>query len=106
MNYMETLTIEDPQSRVFRKSVPQPTCPGCRMIKNAWPGEGYTHDGETYGCQGCAEGTGCMCVAVGKWAFSRRGQWLTRAEPRPADQRSGPPASPGERNGDRDRLRT
>ena len=106
MNYMETLTIEDPQSRVFRKSIPQPTCPGCRMIKNEWPGEGYTHDGETYCCQGCAEGTGCMCVAVGKFGFSRRGQRLTRAEPRPGEQRSGAPAPHGELNGERDSLGT
>ena len=106
MNYMETITIEDPQSRVFRKSIPQPTCPGCRMIKNEWPGEGYTHDGETYCCQGCAEGTGCMCVAVGKWGFSRRGQRLTRAEPRPGEQRSGAPAPQGELSGERDWLGT
>src|SRR5438270_2703364 len=106
MNYMETLTIEDPQSRVFRKSIPQPTCPGCRMIKNAWPGEGYTHDGETYCCQGCAEGTGCMCVAVEKTGFSRQGQKLTRAEPRPGEQRAGAPAPKGELSGERDNIGT
>ena len=48
--------------------IPLPACPGCGMIKNEWPGEGYTHDGETYCCQGCAEGTGCTCVAVGNRA--------------------------------------
>src|SRR5438067_12832504 len=106
MNYMETLTIEDPQSRVFRKSVPQPTCPGCRMIKNEWPGEGYTHDGETYCCQGCAEGTGCICVAVETAGFSRQGQKLTRAAPRPGEQRSGAPAPQGELSGERDNFGT
>src|SRR5438874_12762265 len=100
MNYMETLTIEDPQSRVFRKSIPQPTCPGCSMIKNDWPGEGYTHDGETYCCLGCAEGTGCMCVAVGKTGFSRQGQKLTRAELRPGEQRAGAAAPMGELSGE------
>src|SRR5438128_4307584 len=74
MNYIETIAIQKPQSRRFRKSTPKPACPGCRMIKNDWPGEGYTHEGETYCCQGCAEGTGCICVAVGKPGFSRQGQ--------------------------------
>ena len=54
----------------------------------------------------CAEGTGCMCLAVGKRGFSRRGQRLTRAEPRPGEQRSGAPAPQGELNGERDSLGT
>ena len=106
MNYIETIAIEKPQSRRFRKSTPKPACPGCRMVKNEWPGEGYTHDGETYCCQGCAEGTGCMCVAVGNLGFSRRGQKLTRADPRPGEQRSGAPAPQGELSGERDNLGT
>ena len=106
MNYMETIVIEKPQSRRFAKSTPKPACPGCGMVKNDWPGEGYTHEGETYCCQGCAEDTGCMCLAVGKWGFSRRGQKLTRAEPRPGEQRSGAPAPQGELNGERDSLGT
>jgi hypothetical protein len=87
-------------------SIPSPACPGCRMVKNEWPGEGYTHDGETYCCQGCAEGTGCICVAVEPPGFSRRGQKLTRAEPRPGEQRSGAPAPQGELSGERDSLGT
>jgi hypothetical protein len=75
--------------------VPVPACPGCRMVKNEWPGEGYTHDGETYCCQGCAERTGCICVAVETPGFSRRGQKLTRA-----------PAPKGELSGERDSLGT
>ena len=92
--------------KMDRNSIPLPACPGCRMVKNEWPGEGYTHDGETYCCQGCAEGTGCICVAVETPGFSRRGQKLTRAEPRPGEQRSGAPAPQGELSGERDSLGT
>ena len=88
------------------KSIPAPACPGCRMKKNEWPGEGYTHEGETYCCQGCAEGTGCTCITVGKTGFSRRGQKLTKAEPRPGEQRSGAPAPKGELSGERDNVGT
>ena len=87
-------------------STPLPACPGCRMVKNEWPGEGYTHDGETYCCQGCAEGTGCTCVVVEKQGFSREGQKLTRAAPRPGEQRSGAPAPRGELSGERDNFGT
>lgn len=87
-------------------SIPVPACPGCRMKKNDWPGEGYTHEGETYCCQGCAEGTGCTCLTVGNPGFSRQGQKVTRAEPRPGEQRSGAPAPKGELNGERDTLGT
>ena len=71
------------------------------MIKNEWPGEGYTHEGETYCCQGCAEGTGCTCVAV-RPGFSREGQKSTKAKARPGEQRSGAPAPHGELSGERD----
>ena len=106
MNDKENLTIEKPQRRRSRISIPKPACPGCRMTKNDWPGEGYTRDGQTYCCQGCAEGTGCMCVAVAKPGFSRQGQKITRAEPRPGEQRSGAPAPKGELSGERDALGT
>ena len=92
----ETYAEEIDESDSLVNSIPLPGCPGCTMVKNEWPGEGYTHDGETYCCQGCAEGTGCICVAVGKAGFSRQGQKLTRAEPRPGEQRSGAPAPQGE----------
>jgi len=88
------------------ESIPAPACPGCGMIKNEWPGEGYTHEGETYCCQSCAEGTGCTCVTVGKPGFSRQGQKATKAEPRPGEQRSGAPAPKGELSGERDNLGT
>jgi hypothetical protein len=80
----------------------QPACPGCGMIKNQWPGEGYTHEQETYCCQGCAEGTGCTCQEVAKPGFSREGQVATKAESRPGEQRSGAPAPQGELSGERD----
>ena len=100
------MPIEIDESDSLVNAVPVPACPGCRMVKNEWPGEGYAHDGETYCCQGCAEGTGCICVAVETPGFSRRGQKLTRAEPRPGEQRSGAPAPQGELSGERDSLGT
>ena len=98
----ESMLIEIDETESLIRSTPKPACPGCRMVKNKWPGEGYTHDGETYCCQGCAEGTGCICVAVETPGFSRRGQKLTRAEARPGEQRSGAPAPHGELSGERD----
>jgi len=43
------------------------TCPGCGMSKEDWKGndgEGVvkTDDGQTYCCQGCADGSGCTCA--------------------------------------------
>jgi hypothetical protein len=105
MNFTATSAIKKPQRRRFQKS-PKPACPGCGMIKNDWPGEGYTHEGQTYCCQGCAEGTGCTCIAVETPGFSRKGQKITRAEPRPGEQRSGAPAPKGELSGERDNLGT
>ena len=102
----ETYADRNHESDSLVNSIPLPGCPGCTMVKNEWPGEGYTHDGETYCCQGCAEGTGCICVAVETPGFSRRGQKLTRAEPRPGEQRSGAPAPQGELSGERDSLGT
>jgi hypothetical protein len=87
-------------------STPQPACPGCAMIKNKWPGEGYSHEGETYCCQGCAEDTGCTCVSVAQTGFSREGQKLTQAEARPGEQRAGAPAPRGELSGERDAIGT
>jgi len=83
-------------------STPLPACPGCAMIKNEWPGEGYTHEGETYCCQRCAEGTGCTCRSVAQPGFSREGQKLAQAEPRSGEQRAGSLAPQGELSGERD----
>jgi hypothetical protein len=87
-------------------STPSPACPGCGMPKNEWPGEGYTHEGESYCCQGCAEGTGCTCLKVPKPGFSREGQQITQAAPRAGEQRAGALAPHGELNGERDALGT
>ena len=96
------MPIDIDESGLLVKSIPSPACPSCGMVKNEWPGEGYTHDDETYCCQGCAEGTRCMCLVVRNSGFSRQGQKLTRAEPRPGEQRSGAPAPQGELSGERD----
>jgi hypothetical protein len=94
------------KNAALKTSLSLPTCPGCGMVKNEWPGEGYTHKGETYCCQGCAEATGCICIAVKTAGFSRLGQKITRADPRPGEQRSGAPAPQGELSGERDSLGT
>jgi len=79
-----------------------PFCPGCKMPKPDWPGEGYTEGGQNYCCQACAEGRGCQCLSVGKPGYSRTGQERTRAASRPGKQRSGAPAPRGELSGERD----
>jgi hypothetical protein len=102
----KTTLIEIDKNDALKTSVSLPACPGCGMLKNEWPGEGYTHGGETYCCQGCAEATGCICIAVKTPGFSRLGQKITRADPRPGEQRSGAPAPLGELSGQRDSLGT
>jgi hypothetical protein len=94
--------METGRNQQSQTSALQPACPGCGMVKNEWPGEGYTHDGQTYCCQGCAEATGCTCATVAKRGFSREGQKLTQAEPRPGEQRSGALVPRGELSGERD----
>jgi hypothetical protein len=40
------------------------TCAACGMARSEWKGnsgQGYTKEGQTYCCQGCAEGSGCTC---------------------------------------------
>jgi len=76
------------------------------MAKNEWPGEGYTHEGETYCCQGCAEGTGCTCREVSRPGFSREGQELTKSAPRQGEQRAGALSPKGELSGERDAIGT
>lgn len=92
---------------MVKKAVPEseagiPKCPGCGMPKNEWPGEGYSHQGENYCCQGCAENTGCTCLAVAEPGYSGEGQARTLAKPRPGEQRAGAPAPKGELSGERD----
>ena len=85
---------------------PQPFCPNCKMPKNEWPGEGYTFQGQSYCCQGCAEGTGCTCVEVRARGYSAEGQKVTMSEPRLGKQRSGAPEPQGELSGFRDNRGT
>lgn len=40
-------------------------CPNCGMDRSEWKGnqgKGYSKDGETYCCRGCAQGTDCTCI--------------------------------------------
>lgn len=40
-------------------------CPECGMARNDWPDpEGYTKEGKTFCCEGCAENQGCTCMAA------------------------------------------
>ena len=36
-------------------------CPACGMEKSDWKGNGVEKNGQTYCCNGCANGTGCTC---------------------------------------------
>jgi len=51
------------------------TCPECNMKLTDSPNGGFVNNGDTYCCEGCANGTGCTCnmgVPVKK-SFSRPG---------------------------------
>jgi len=42
----------------------QQTCMRCGMQQSEWKGnsgQGVSHNGQTFCCQGCAENTGCTC---------------------------------------------
>jgi hypothetical protein len=72
------------------------------MIKNEWPGEGYSHEGEIFCCQDCAEGNGCTCVSVAKPGFSREGQKVTPGQTASRRTTSGSARAQGELSGERD----
>jgi len=43
---------------------PAQTCPNCGMAREEWQGnqgQGYEYAGQTYCCEGCADGSGCTC---------------------------------------------
>jgi sporulation protein YlmC with PRC-barrel domain len=44
----------------------QDGCPGCGIAKASFSsnGTGFTKSGSVYCCKGCAEGTGCTCMAM------------------------------------------
>jgi len=38
------------------------SCPNCGMEREQWPNpQGVQVEGETYCCEGCADGSGCTC---------------------------------------------
>ena len=51
-----------PRNQKNRKTRVNLACPTCGMSLSAKATIGFTRDGETFCCQGCAEGTGCTCA--------------------------------------------
>lgn len=53
----------DPSSYKEGASTPELLCPECDMPQSEWQfnGNGFERYGQTFCCQGCAEGTGCTC---------------------------------------------
>lgn len=51
-----------PANREKRKARINLTCPACGMELTKGRAGGFVRDGQTYCCQGCAEGTGCTCL--------------------------------------------
>lgn len=50
-----------PRNQQNRKSRVDLRCPTCGMDLANPATRGYTRDGDTYCCQGCADGTSCTC---------------------------------------------
>jgi hypothetical protein len=50
-----------PRNQKNRKTQVNLKCPTCGMNLSAKTASGFTRDGETFCCQGCADGTGCTC---------------------------------------------
>lgn len=50
-----------PRNQQNRKSRVDLRCPTCGMDLTNPATRGYTWDGDTYCCEGCANGTGCTC---------------------------------------------
>lgn len=51
-----------PRNQQNRRMQVDLACPTCAMNLAAAETAGFTRDGETYCCQGCADGTGCTCA--------------------------------------------
>jgi hypothetical protein len=79
----------DPVIRTNTKARVNLACPECRMDLRKAPQGGFAKYGETYCCNGCADGTGCTCYAgtETKKTFSRPGDigWRN-AENTPRDK--------------------
>ncbi len=55
-------------------------CPNCGLERDRWSdnnGYGYTLDGDTFCCRGCAEDSGCICTPVEEDAPADR--WSARS---------------------------
>jgi hypothetical protein len=53
----------DPVIRTNTKARVNLACPECGMNLKKAPNGGFAKYGDTYCCQGCADGTGCTCYA-------------------------------------------
>ena len=79
----------DPVIRTNTKARVNLACPVCGMDLKKAPNAGFAKYGETYCCQGCADGTGCTCYAgtETKKSFNRPGDMGWRnPENTPADR--------------------
>ncbi len=59
-----TKPMTRPTGRLLLDETDRPvqTCPECDVPQDEWPDpEGYSKDGQTYCCEGCAEGIGRTC---------------------------------------------
>ena len=63
-------------------------CPQCGLPVSGWSSQGFAKEGHTFCCQGCAEGTGCICESR-KESKSDRELNLTEESSHPADRRAG-----------------
>ena len=85
----------------------QPQCPKCGMPQTEWLGsarEGYVKDGETYCCQGCAEGPGCTCRVANPGVTSAQGEGDAAQLLMTPRDRNGRPLDPAEVRGEHTQL--
>jgi hypothetical protein len=72
------MSPDDEEFEMEESENQEETCLSCGMDREDWSanqGEGFKKEGETYCCQGCAEGTGCTCAednSVSKPTSKRR----------------------------------
>lgn len=79
--------------------MPQPTCPACGMQQSEWlgtDGEGYLSGGQRYCCQGCAQGTGCVCRVANPGVEVPDGEGDAAASLMTPRDRNGRPLDPAE----------
>jgi hypothetical protein len=54
------MNTEQPTSQQSIKK--EIVCPECGVPQSEWPKAGTRRDGQLYCCEGCADGTGCVCA--------------------------------------------